>query len=49
MPRPTKDTQLEGLEKLRQIAERDPMKALEAFVGKVVNPPVENGVDQHVQ
>ncbi len=43
MPRPTKDTQLEGLDKLRQIAERDPMKALKDFVGQVVNPPAEKG------
>ena len=39
MPRPTKDTQLDGLEKLRQIAERDPMKAVEAFFGPVFNNP----------
>ncbi len=47
MPRPTKDTQLERLDKLREIAERDPMKALEAFVGQVVNQPAEKGGDQH--
>ena len=36
MPRPPKDTEIEGLQELRKIAECDPMKALDAFVGKVV-------------
>ena len=40
MPHLTKDSQIKGLEELRRIADTDPMKALEAFVGKVVRVPV---------
>ena len=36
MARPTKDTEIKVLKELRKIAEEDPMKALSAFVGKVV-------------
>ncbi len=47
MPRPTKDNEIEDLEELREIAERDPLKALEEFVGKVVKdqPPTNKPVD----
>ena len=44
MPRPTKDTQIEALDELRRIAKIDPMKALEAFVDKVVRPKGKKGV-----
>ena len=37
MPRPTKDNEIEDLQELREIAERDPMKALEQLLGKVLD------------
>ncbi len=41
MPRSTKDLEIKGLAELREIAMRDPMRALPAFVGKVVGRPGE--------
>ena len=36
MPKPTKDTQIEGIERLRKIARKDPQRALDAFLKKIL-------------
>ena len=35
MPKPTKDTQIQGIERLRRIAKKDPQRALVAFLKKI--------------
>ena len=35
MPKPTKDTQIEGIERLRRIAKKDPQRALNVFLKKI--------------